>query len=97
MNSIEANAIEKVAKELHELNKKLDRIHKDVMHELKARRPSTLNEEREKMGFEQVHDIGRMAEQVVYGDEDNGHMSIDQILEIAKKSGPKTDEELGLR
>lgn len=52
MNSAEARYIEKVAKELHELNNKLDRIHKDVMDELKVRRPSTLNEEREKMGFE---------------------------------------------
>ena len=68
MNSAEAKAIEKVAKELHELNKKLDRIHKDVMYELKVRRPSTLNEEREKMGFEPVNDIGEMARELVDGD-----------------------------
>jgi len=68
MNSAEAKAIEKVAKELHELNEKLDRIHKDVMYELKARRPSTLNEEREKMGFEPVNDIGAMARELVDGD-----------------------------
>ena len=68
MNSAEAKAIEKVAKELHEFNEKLDRIHKDVMYELKARRPSTLNEEREKMGFEPVNDIGAMARELVDGD-----------------------------
>lgn len=68
MNSAEAKAIEKVAKELHELNNKLDRIHKDVMYELKARRPSTLNEEREKMGFEPVNNIGEMARELVDGD-----------------------------
>lgn len=68
MNSVEASYIEKVAKELHELNKKLDRIHKDVMYELKARRPNTFNEEREKMGLEPVVDIGDLARQVVDGD-----------------------------
>lgn len=69
MNSVEASYIEKVAKGLHELNKKLDRIHKDVMHELKVRRPSTLNEEREKMGLEPVVDIGAMARELVEGEE----------------------------
>ena len=70
MNSAEAKAIENVAKALHELNKKLDRIHKDVMYELKVRRPNTLNEEREKMGLEPVNDIGAMARELVDGDKE---------------------------
>lgn len=68
MKSEEVKAIEQVANELKKLNNKLDKIHKDVIYELKAARPKTINEIRESMGYEPVTNLGDLVRQVVDGD-----------------------------
>jgi len=94
IKSEEAIALGRIADKLQSLDNTMQKIEKDLHSidiSLGAMKPKTINDIRQKYGFEPVPDIDELARRVVYGDECESEISKHQAQMAEKVISDKED------